>query len=377
MTTTAYGSNPCIGFLVRGRRSTRELVSTFDIMTRAWNGDPRLGMSDVTEDTFTSLHAFELGPLKSYKDAHGGKLDGLQSSGIGHACPWITWDLDCKEDPTKSLLTAETLVRYIMQTFNLDVSHDVFRCNLSGSKGCHVRLLNPLFDPTDIEFQPDTFKRHRAFAMALASKAGVLTGDKETEIVDDTIYDVGGLIRLPNSKNMKSGRHAVPFTAGELLVREHAAIIDPAATLWVDSSQPLRTQRFLWPAGQLDDNYRNAFAERWAAAGETSQQATIEFIEKKAAFKPEGGSFVSYRMPFETQRILSGDIVVSDGRRMKAFLIGCQVGERGFGLRGAWGLFREHILGWGMDEPTAMKQFTDGWKKGKSNLFPGAGDESL
>jgi hypothetical protein len=374
MPVTAYGETPAFGLLAAGKAAKRKRKPMFSLMASAWNGGPEI---DLAKELFGSVHCFELGAIKAYQDSHDGGLKDLQTSGIGHAAPWITWDFDCKEEPAKALQAAEKLVRFAMKTFGLDVSHDVFRCNLSGSKGCHVRLANPLFDLTDIDFQPDTFKRHEAFATAMAADAGLEVHDKATMIVDLGIYDVGNLVRLPNSRHPASKRHATPFTVGELLNHDYLSIIDPATTIWIDATQPRRTEKFLWPAGSLDDNFRNAFAERWAAAGETCRQAKIEFVEKKAEFKPKGGSYVSFRLPFETQQILSGDLVVSDGRRMKAFNIGCQCGERGFSLRGAWGLFREHILGWGMDEPAAVKQFTDGWKKGKSDLFVVAGDESL
>ena len=172
----------------------------------------------------------------------------------------------------------------------------------------------------------------------------------------------------------------MPVAVGDLLAREHVAIIDPSATLWVDSSQPLRTQRVLWPTGQFKESFKLAFDERWQAAGQVAEQAVIEFVEKKAAFKPEGGSYISYRMPIDTQRILSGDAVVGEtcgSRAVATFKIGTQCGERGLSLRGGWGLFREAVLGSGLPEPEAVKQFADGWRKGRTNLFEGASDEAF
>jgi hypothetical protein len=362
--TKAFGDTPAISFLAAGKAGLRQRRATFDLMASAWNGDPAIKLD---RELFTSVHCFELEPLKAFQEAQGGRCEGLQASGIGHAAPWVTFDFD--STPEQALADAEKLVRHITSTFALDASDDVIRCNLSGSKGVHLRLLNPIFDPVDIQFEPDTFRRHKSFAMTLAAEAGV--------ICDPAIYAVGNLIRLPNSRHPKTGRHAVPVNVGDLLTREHVAIIDPAATLWVDSSQPLRTQRFLWPTGMFSESFRTVFAERWAAAGQVAEQAVIEFVEKKTAFKPEGGSYVSFRMPFETQRILSGELMLSDYRKRKARLIGCECGERGFSLRGGWWLFREHFLSWGMDEAVAMEKFTSGWQKGRTNLFPGVDDETL
>jgi hypothetical protein len=364
MPTTAFGENPAIGFLSVGKAGLRQRRAMFDLMVAAWNGGPAINLN---QELFTSVHSFEREPLKAFQDAQGGKCDGLQSSGIGHACPWIIWDFD--STPEQALLDAETLVLLLISIFDLDASADVLRLNLSGSKGCHLRLWNPLFDPNDIEFDPNTFRKHKAFALSLANEAGVTC--------DPAIYSVGNLIRLPNSKHPKTGRHAVPVSIQSLLGHDHDAIVGPVETPW--NIEPLRTQRFLWPTGQFEPRFAEVFAERWNAAAASAEQCSEPVEVRRAEFKPEGGSFVSFKMPYETQRILSGDAVVGEGasRHIATFKLGCQSGERGLSLRGSWWLFREAILGCGLDEREAMKRFHDGWKKGLSDPFPGHSDESF
>ena len=153
-----------------------------------------------------------------------------------------------------------------------------------------MRLWNPLFDPNDIEFDPNTFRKHKAFALSLANEAGVTC--------DPAIYSVGNLIRLPNSKHPKTGRHAVPVSIQSLLGHDHDAIVGPVETPW--NIEPLRTQRFLWPTGQFEPRFAEVFAERWNAAAASAEQCSEPVEVRRAEFKPEGGSFVSFKMPYES-----------------------------------------------------------------------------
>ena len=56
--------------------------------------------------------------------------------------PWLVFDLDRPEGPVEALRDAARLVNHVRDSFGLRTM-DFFRVNFSGSKGCHVRILNP------------------------------------------------------------------------------------------------------------------------------------------------------------------------------------------------------------------------------------------
>ena len=383
MSVKAYGSAPTIGLWSTGKDMPRIRRGLFDVMASAWNADPSIGK--LGRELYTSVHAFPLEPLKAFMDANPGSLEGLQNSGVPHAVPWFLWDIDHKKDangnkltPDKaaelSLADAEKLVRFLMAKFGLDTSDDVFRLNLSGSKGCHVRLWNPLFNPADIEFSADAAMRHKTIAKDLAQQAGVKC--------DDAPYSIGNLIRLPNSRHSETGRHAVPIAAGDLLAREHVALIDPSATLWVDASQPLRTQKFLWPTGAFRESFKTQIAGLWMMAGSTTSEVSggVVNVRQAAASKSPTESHKAFRPTYEAQQVLlNGLMTVKDqeSRAVKAFRLGCQFGERGLGLKGSWSMLADAILGSGLPELEARRQFQCGWLKGSGERFPGWDDAQL
>jgi len=383
MSVKAYGSVPAIGFLSAGKSMPRQRRGLFDLMASAWNADPLIG--SLGRELYTSVHAFKLEPLKAFMDANGGSAKDLQYSGVPHAVPWFLWDIDHKKDadgnalaPEKAaelaLADAEKLIRFLMAKFGLDASDDVFRLNLSGSKGCHVRLWNPLLNPVDIEFSADAAMRHKAIAKDLAGQAGVKC--------DDSPYCIGNLIRLPNSRHPATGRHAVPVNVADLLTREHVAIIDPSATLWVDASQPLRTQKFLWPTGLFRESFKTQIAGLWMMAGNTTSVVREEVVSvrESAASKSPVETHKAFRPTYEAQQVLlNGLMTVKDqeSRAVKVFKLGCQFAERGLGLKGSWSMLADAILGSGLPEQEARRQFQCGWLKGSSERFPGWDDTSL
>ena len=376
----AYGDNPLVSFLAGGKEARRLLRPTFPLMASAWNASIMPDGNFVVRldrELYTSVHAFERVAIQTFQDAQGGRLAGLQSSGIPHCAPWLVWDIDDKESPVRAVKSAEKLVRHLILTFGLDDQDDVIRINISGSKGVHVRLWNPEFDPVDIQFSTDTHRRHKSFAMTLAAEAGV--------VCDESIYSVGNLIRVPNSRHPKTQRHAVPVPIDSLLNHDPEAVIDPAETLWQSCNEPLRTARFLWPTGLFKESFREAFAVRWAAAGQVAEQAVEKIEVRKASFKTDSDNHKLFRLPFATQEVLlKGVLIVGGGdelwkgsRACAAWEIGKQCGERGYSLKGAWGLFADAILGSGLPYGEAASQFQDGWRKNQSSLFPGAKDETL
>jgi hypothetical protein len=337
-------------------------------MIDAWQGND--SVIPLGEELLTSVHIFERESIKAYREAHKGMGD-LNGSEIPHACPWLTWDFDKADKPVEALKSAEILIRYLMKKFSLGEDDDVFRLNLSGKKGAHLRLWNPLVDPTNIQFTSDAARRHKALAMQLAAEACV--------DVDRKIYAVGNLIRVPNSRHPVSGRRAVPVPINELLSFDWEAIVDPSPTAWIDASKPRKTTRFLWPTGLYPASFPEQFRELWEQAALTVAEVKLEqATAAKVLRDPVSGRFNFKPARFVQEIFENGYLNAGEGGRAnEIYRLANHLAERGIPLQAAWGLTKEAITASGITEKEGQPHFQRGWNDGWKKRFPGWDDTTF
>jgi len=363
-------AEPIIAFLAQGKEADRGRRAALDLWTNAWQGDTE--KIDLNQTLFTSTHVFPLGPIRAFQDARDGKSADLQKSDVPHAAPALLWDIDVEGNPEEALLQGETLIKHLMQTFGFTFEDDLIRANLSGSKGAHIRLVNPLFNWANPEYEVGTNAVHKRLATQLAEEAGVK--------VDESVYCVGSLIRLPNSRHPKSGRHATPIMTSWLVKHEHLAILDPTATEWTDSSKPIRTQRLGWPITQFPAGYRDAFAARWEEAKLSKAEVDVERTEAAAKVRGVYTGKPVFRPNEEVQRVLLNGILNAregEGRRNELYRAAANLAERGIPLNAVYGLLREAAHNSNITEKDIKHNLRSGWQRGWANRLPGWDSEEF
>lgn len=368
-----------VAFLSMGKFGQRKRFDAFKLWSAAWGGlTPSEGGVGLSAELFTSVHVFRQAEIKAFQDAQAGRTAGLVDSDVPHAVPAIVWDIDVKlesggpDDVVAAAMNhAERLVRHLGRTFGIDPAGGLIRLNLSGSKGVHVRLWNPAFDPANPNYSAGMAAVHKRFALALATEAGV--------VADPAIYAPGNLIRLPNSRHPRTGRHAVPVDVNHLLDREHLAIIDPAATPWVDASRPLRTSRLGWPVSPdaIPAGFKAEFERRWQDAAVSAGDVAASRLEaesKARGTSPGTGGVAKFRPSAHLEQVLSRGILdksPGEGQKTEVFQLGGEFGELGVPMRTGWGLISEAVRGSGFAESDALPHFRNGWRKGSANRRPG------
>ena len=123
---------------------------------------------------------------------------------VGGVLAGFGMDFDDNENPEKARKEALTVVKYLMDRFDIK-EEDISIC-FSGNKGFHVFVNRRVFNIEPHYFLPQIFKE---MAKELVQQHGLKT-------LDLKVYDRRRLIRLPNTKHQKSGLYKIPLTLTEL-----------------------------------------------------------------------------------------------------------------------------------------------------------------
>jgi hypothetical protein len=131
------------------------------------------------------LSHYQFGPeMESHYKRNGGSVAGFNGP---CRADWLLWDID-EPDSVAALTSARRLVAFIQERYHTDPA-----CWFSGAKGYHVGL-RLAHDPSPSATFPTVA---RSFAEALAAAAGVR--------VDSALYDLNRIVRLPNTRHVRSG----------------------------------------------------------------------------------------------------------------------------------------------------------------------------
>ncbi len=186
------------GFLVFGDPTSRRLVvSAADAFAAyAGLGDDRV---DPTAEAYQSMFRFPRG-LEGYMSVNGDSISGYAGETWS---PWLWFDID-RSDLNDALADARRLTGVVLQQYST-LDEDDLLIFFSGAKGFHVGLPLPHAPGPSAWFHAVC----RRLAEGLAGVAGVA--------IDTGVYDRVRLLRAPNSRHPKTGRHKRRLTHRELL----------------------------------------------------------------------------------------------------------------------------------------------------------------
>lgn len=203
------------GFRVQSKGGQRQPIPDLEkALGIGWSGN-----LSMDKPFYLSQFAFEQSHLEAWQRKHSGSLAGMAGN-VTCRPLWLCWDLD--HGDVESVEQARKLVAFLEAKYG----PASIAINLSGGRGVHVRLRLPEVEPGhDV---PATTKN---LATAIAREAKV--------DVDESIYDISRIVRMPNSQHEKSGRYAVPVCRGELKLNspeeiwETASKQRPSTLCWV------------------------------------------------------------------------------------------------------------------------------------------------
>lgn len=155
-------------------------------------------------DCFCTYFLFDRGLAEHVKG------NGRSVSGYAGACyaTYLPLDVD-SEDPAVAAKAAGQIARYVLDRWG--APEEAVPVYYSGSKGYHVCLATELFGEVEPgRALPTVFKRMRQELVRYAHMSNA-------DAVDFSISDRLRLLRLPNTRNTKSGLYKVPLSAEELL----------------------------------------------------------------------------------------------------------------------------------------------------------------
>jgi hypothetical protein len=126
----------------------------------------------------------------------------------GYAGPayadFLPFDVDREGDLGTAQQGAVKLAEHVQASFRVEPS--ALRYFFSGAKGFHLLVPAALLDARPADDLPRRFK---AMAFAIAGAADV--------VIDRAVYDVNRLLRMPNTRNPKSGLFKIELGWGELV----------------------------------------------------------------------------------------------------------------------------------------------------------------
>lgn len=169
--------------------------------------------ADVGQESY--LSAFTFGAdFRRYLDATGA------TKGYAGACgsPWLWFDIDREGDLDTATRDARRLAASLADRYRLD--GDELLLFYSGAKGFHVSL------PLSICGSPAPAVTFNAVARRFAET----TAERLGLGIDAGVYDRVRLLRAPNSRHPKTGRHKRRLAFDELLHLGTPAILRLAAT---------------------------------------------------------------------------------------------------------------------------------------------------
>jgi len=168
-------------------------------------------------DCFCTYFLFDRGLAEHVKG------NGRSVSGYDGPCSatYLPLDVD-SDDPAVAAKAAGQVARYVLDRWG--APEEAVPVYYSGSKGYHVCLDTGLFGQVEPGRElPSVFKRMR---QELVRYARVSNPDA----VDFSISDRLRLLRLPNTRNTKSGLYKIPLSADELLAEDPEHVASLAST---------------------------------------------------------------------------------------------------------------------------------------------------
>lgn len=199
------GSQFNVGAFVHGSpRVARELVLHNELFTAYADGE-------VDDEREAYLSHFVFGEeMRTHYDSHRQSVANYPGPCW---CRWIVLDID-RPDLVVALEAARRIVKVVHQHYpEMDGDVPVY---FSGGKGFHI-LIELANNPSPA----NGFHRvARAYAESLSARAGVQ--------IDNSIYDIARIIRLPNTKHPRTGLFKRRIDSEMLLsstidqIREHA-----------------------------------------------------------------------------------------------------------------------------------------------------------
>ena len=118
----------------------------------------------------------------------------------------LYWDFD-HEDPDVARKDCLTLINHLTEVFELNKPEEVIDVHFSGKKGFHVILDHRV---TDTQAKPDCTKVVKRAALYFRDLLNL-------ESVDEKVYSVRRLFRVPNTIHSESGLHCIKLFHNELM----------------------------------------------------------------------------------------------------------------------------------------------------------------
>ena len=194
--------------VVGGKHGERRLTDAAAAFAAHSAADPR---SEPSLESYLSAFQFT-DEFKKHLSATG------STANYSGQCwsPWLWFDID-RDDPALALTDVRRLVGFVLFRYAEFRDDDVLAFT-SGAKGYHAGVPLTHSPPPAVEFNGVC----KALAEGIASEAGV--------VIDAGIYDRVRLLRAPNSRHPKTGRHKVRLTHDELMGLGHERIAELART---------------------------------------------------------------------------------------------------------------------------------------------------
>jgi hypothetical protein len=252
MTSTPFN----VGAYVLGAPTApRTLVRHADLLNAYADGE----MADAGETREGYLSHFVFGP--EMQDHYTKNRNSVAGFAGPCWCRYLVLDID-RADLEESLVGVRRLVAFVHQRY--PESEDDVPIYFSGGKGFHVLLELAHNPPPAVGFH----RTARTFAKGIAAAAGVA--------IDDSIYDVNHIVRLPNTRHPKTGMYKRRIDTDALFRLDLVGILEHAQHPAGDGIPTVRTV----PA---------RLAEDWNAAEREATRATEAraVVRRDAAATPD------------------------------------------------------------------------------------------
>jgi hypothetical protein len=259
-------TNARFGFRCDGKHGERRLIEAAPAFLAHCSADPR---SEPDRERYLSAFAFP-DEFKKHLSATG------STAGYAGRCwsRWLWFDID-RDDPALALADVRRLVGFVLFRYAEFRDDDVLAFT-SGAKGFHVGVPLTHSPPPSVEFNAVC----KALAELTSTEAGV--------VIDAGIYDRVRLLRAPNSRHPKTGRHKVRLTHDELMglsadrIAELSKTPIPFDVPHVEVIPPLLVDD--WKAAEAQVRERaNARATRTTTTAGRLNRKTVDYIRGGAA----------------------------------------------------------------------------------------------
>ena len=236
----------------------------------------------------------------TYFDGNTKERDGKKYNSVGgydgeSYADYLPFDFDADE-LEDARLAAMAFLAILENDYQTNTTGGV-RAWFSGSKGFHLGIPAAMFGgwkPSD-----ELAGMQKALAKRIAGEAEI----------DDGVYDINRLFRIPNTINGKSGLYKIPLTVEEL-------VSFPVDTIKAMATAPRRDVD--WPAWDAADRCP-ALADLWNAA-------------KKDAHKPKAKGKTT---AVPASELFNADLSEGQGRDVQAFNVACRLRDWGVPPGGA------------------------------------------